>query len=387
MSFEGSIVRIGPNEVHINDSDFAEKTFFSNAVRREKVEYKIRMQGIPEATSTTISHGLHRSRRKALNSFFSRQQVLRLQPCILQKINDLGSVLEKAQGQQVPVDLRTMFTCLTSDIITEFAFGYSTALLESPNHAEEWRGIFAVLRSINVFKHFPLIRPLMRMMPWWLLRSIAPKLRPTITFERIIQRVMQEQIELAQGNNGDSSIPNQSKAHRTIFQEILQDNSYPPQEKNFERLWHEGKMLIGAGTETVSNMLCVILTHLLLRPDILRHVSQEVGNVMQSPDADITVEQLEGLPYFRASIREGLRIGLGVATRFSYVFPEQDIVYARWRIPAGTVVSMSVLLLNHDPSIFPDSEKFIPERWMGKNTSESKVYTFAKGSRDCVGIK
>lgn len=379
----GPIVRVGPNEVHINDTGFAEKQFFSNSLRRDKFEYKMRMQGMPKATSATIPHDLHKERRKILNSFFSQKQISLLYPHMYECVEQLCSLLENARKEQVIVNLRTVLTCFTSDVVTMFTFGRSTHLLESKDYADEWRGIFEFLRKIHLFKHFPFLRTVLRITPHPVLKACIPKLRPTVVYEGIIQSLMREQIIVAQEtkSNPDSEHP------RSIFREIILDETCPPSEKNFERLWHEAKMLVAAGTESTSNILCVVLTHFLLRPDIMAHVVRELEDVMPNTTDRPSMQVLEGLPYFTASVQEGLRMSLGLANRFTYVYPEQDLEFQGWKIPAGTAVSMSALLLHHDEQVFPDSEKFLPERWLDGTLSRAKIYTFAKGSRGCIGIK
>ena len=44
---------------------------------------------------------------------------------------------------------------------------------------------------------------------------------------------------------------NQNAAHPTIFHELLQGD-LPEEEKNLDRLWLEGQLVVGAGTETTA---------------------------------------------------------------------------------------------------------------------------------------
>ena len=67
-------------------------------------------------------------------------------------------------------------------------------------------------------------------------------------------------------------------------------------------------------------------------------------------------------------------------------------------IPAGTYIACSPLITARDPNIFPDPEKFRPERWLTPtNQFDSKALTnslragtstqFGKGEHMCVGRK
>jgi cytochrome P450 len=50
---------------------------------------------------------------------------------------------------------------------------------------------------------------------------------------------------------------------------------------------------------------------------------------------------------------------------------------------------MSSWIMHHNEDIFPDPEKFDPERWMDPDRAKSLdkyVISFGKGSRACVGM-
>jgi cytochrome P450 len=50
---------------------------------------------------------------------------------------------------------------------------------------------------------------------------------------------------------------------------------------------------------------------------------------------------------------------------------------------------MSLSLQHVDPEVFPEPEKYIPERWLGNYNPRMDDYMqpFSKGSRDCLGKK
>ncbi|WP_406444776.1 cytochrome P450 [Streptomyces sp. NBC_00631] len=58
------------------------------------------------------------------------------------------------------------------------------------------------------------------------------------------------------------------------------------------------------------------------------------------------------------------------------------------RLPAGATVLYSPYLLHHDPSSFPDPERFDPDRWLpGRPTAEQRraMMPFSAGNRKCLG--
>lgn len=54
-----------------------------------------------------------------------------------------------------------------------------------------------------------------------------------------------------------------------------------------------------------------------------------------------------------------------------------------------TTVSMSSWIMHHNEDLFPDAEKFDPTRWTDPEqckTMERYLFSFGKGSRQCVGM-
>ena len=81
--FQGPIVRIRPDVLHINDPFYIDQIYTrASGPRREK--YKTTLNAIQAEGSSlgTRDHDLHRRRRTLLNPYFSMQNVRRLEPVI-----------------------------------------------------------------------------------------------------------------------------------------------------------------------------------------------------------------------------------------------------------------------------------------------------------------
>ncbi|KAF1949520.1 putative cytochrome P450 [Byssothecium circinans] len=374
----GPIVRISPAEVHINDPAFADSFFAPpSSIKLNKYKPHQNQFGMPESTFNTIDADLHKRRRGALAPFFSRRSINALEPVLLEKVNQTCNRLQGFKDSKAPVDLRLLFSCMTTDIITEYAFPNCFDLLADPDLAPAWRDTFANgLRNFQWFKHFPSLWSVLRSIPDKMLLKMAPQMAITQNWERSNQKLVKEIVETF-----DPQSKNQN--HVTIFHELLASD-LPNHEKSYERLWQEGSALIGAGVETTSNTLTVALYHLSINKDKLAHLKKELEDVMVDPNQLAPWAKLETLPYLTAVIKESLRLAYGTTSRSIRVAPSTAIQYGNYILPPGTAVSMTVMLLCQHPDLFKDPQSFRPERWLDTN-QPSDMYVFGRGLRMCAG--
>ena len=133
--------------------------------------------------------------------------------------------------------------------------------------------------------------------------------------------------------------------------------------------------------------------HLLANPEMLAKVKAELKSAVPDREVQPTpLAALESCQYLVAVVQEALRLSYGAATRLQRISPEKELVFRdhdskkAWLIPPGTPVGMTSVLVHHDPSIFPDSRSFRPERWIENPRLDRFLVSFSKGSRQCLGI-
>jgi hypothetical protein len=81
----GPLVRISPDELHCNDAAFVDEIYAAAGRKRDKQAHNLGVVTGPATNAAfgTISHDLHRVRRNAMNKFFSRAQITKLEPEML----------------------------------------------------------------------------------------------------------------------------------------------------------------------------------------------------------------------------------------------------------------------------------------------------------------
>lgn len=171
---------------------------------------------------------------------------------------------------------------------------------------------------------------------------------------------------------------------RTLVHEIVQ-SKLPAAEKSFERIFDDMSTTTGAGFETTAAVLRIAVFHIYSDPEILRRLRAEIA---AAPSHDW--KTLEQLPYLTAIIMEAMRLAPAIATRSARISQDKDLVYADWRIPAGTPVGMTLHLLHQNEEDYPEPQRFNPDRWMDPDPwhlGKKTFVPFGKGKRNCVGMQ
>jgi cytochrome P450 len=82
-------------------------------------------------------------------------------------------------------------------------------------------------------------------------------------------------------------------------------------------------------------------------------------------------------------VRETLRLrppAAGVLRRL-----RQPMRIRGWDLPAGVNLLVSSVLAHHDPRLFPQPERFRPQRWETGEAAEQGYFPFGGGARRCIG--
>ncbi|EEB90166.1 hypothetical protein MPER_11666, partial [Moniliophthora perniciosa FA553] len=155
-----------------------------------------------------------------------------------------------------------------------------------------------------------------------------------------------------------------------------------------EYLICEGLDLRIAGSETVGNA-CYVGARCLIRDDrVGGKLTTELDEAWPDRDAPMPLERLEKFPYLTAAIKESLRLSHGVVTPMTRIVPDSGVTITGHFVPPKTVVWMANTFVHLNADIFPEPNRFYPERWTeAKDRSLDKyLLPFGKGPRSCLAI-
>ena len=133
----GPVVRIGPNDLSINDLPvYLETTQLTSGFTKDPGFY--RCISFPGTSIGEIDKDLHRIRRKVLAPAFSIARVSELAPLVLAQVEQLLAKFDAACTTDDAVNVTGAFHALTLDIISEIVLGTSTNCIERPGFRHDF---------------------------------------------------------------------------------------------------------------------------------------------------------------------------------------------------------------------------------------------------------
>lgn len=114
-------------------------------------------------------------RRAAMNPFFSKQVVARLEPMLIFIIEKFCTRIEEHKEIGKPIPMRRAYMCLATDIITLYALNHNWNRLDDPEFSREWVDtVKATVHAGHLLKQFPFLHKVIDSVPIWILAAVNP---------------------------------------------------------------------------------------------------------------------------------------------------------------------------------------------------------------------
>lgn len=127
---------------------------------------------------------------------------------------------------------------------------------------------------------------------------------------------------------------------------------------------------IGAGSDTTSQAMSVILYLVHKHPGVLKRLQDEIDTTIAQEGASkegmLQFQATEQMPYLMAVIQESLRYYPIVGAILPRRVPKGGAELAGYHFPEGLTVGVNLWTTRHNPKYFgEDAALFNPERWLG----------------------
>jgi len=138
-----------------------------------------------------------------------------------------------------------------------------------------------------------------------------------------------------------------------------------------------------AGHDTTSHTLSFAMGELALNPQVIQKAREIIEPVIKE---GLSIESLKKLVYVEAIFKETMRLH-PVASQLSIV-AKRDTSMVEKFVPAGTVISLNLILAGLDSDMYGQPEEFRPERWLDAEENggiEPTLFGFSLGAHYCLG--
>jgi cytochrome P450 len=249
----------------------------------------------------------------------------------------------------------------------------------------EMRELTLQIASAVLFSHNPdEALPIGRLIDQWLRLSFAgpvwlfPVNVPGTPYYRLLR--LAEQIEdkiLAMIAKRRGS----SEKHDDVLSILMEARDEENRGMTDTELVGQTAILFMASFETTASALTWTLFLIAQHPAVMRDLIDELDGVLggNPPDA----EQLARLPFLNNVIKESMRVlppvpyTVRATTKYLNMGPH--------RVPTGARILCSHYLTHHLPDLYPEPERFRPERWNEIDPNQYEYMPFSAGPRMCIG--
>jgi cytochrome P450 len=274
-----------------------------------------------------------------------------------QIIQDVALRAAAAFPRGRPFDVLHRTQDISLEVILRAVFG-----IIEPERVARYRGTLKeVVAAMN---------PLILFFP--ALRKSLFGLGPWARFERVRQRIfamLHDEIERRRDTPGEDILG-------LLLSSRHEDGSALAEEDVRDHLM----TLLFAGHETTALGLSWALYRLLRTPGARDRLREELAPLGTTPSP----EALAKLPYLEAVCHETLRLHPVVPLHASRVL-QQPLSVRGYEVPAGMAVGASGVVLHQREDLYPEPQRFRPERFLERTYSPFEYIPFGGGNRRCIG--
>ncbi|KAG8168600.1 hypothetical protein KVR01_001349 [Diaporthe batatas] len=367
----GPIVRISPNEVDVMDVT-AVKEIHTVKERYLKAPFyrAITAPGVQNVFNTSDIY-FHRRHRRLLQAPFSDASLQTFQPGIESRIRLTMQRMAEETESRGAADVFKWWMFMATDIIGELTFGESFRMLEQGRKSEYIENLEKIAAVSAQRASFPT------------LARLAFQGYPIPGFNENTNLVKSIRIYATESLNRYRRLveENSDKPFPTLFTRLFKGEE--DEDLTFKEIVDEAQTYIIAGTDTTAITLTYTVWRVCQNPMIRKRLVEEL---QQLPEEFGDHDALK-LPYLNQVIEEALRLHGAAPSGLPRVVPPEGATLAGKYIPGGTIVCTQAWSLHRMPDIFPDPERFDPDRWGAPTKSmRDASMPFGGGSRVCLGL-
>ncbi|XP_055936165.1 cytochrome P450 3A21-like [Argiope bruennichi] len=145
-----------------------------------------------------------------------------------------------------------------------------------------------------------------------------------------------------------------------------------------------------AGFDTVASTLSFATYLLAVNPEIQERMYEEVHQVLEKTEGELTYEAIQEMKYLDNVLSETLRLYPVIPRLERMTETDCKLGDTGITVPKGMAIVIPSYALHKDPKLFPDPEKFDPDRFLPEERAKRDPYAylpFGDGPRHCIGMR
>ncbi|KAH6961793.1 cytochrome P450 [Ilyonectria sp. MPI-CAGE-AT-0026] len=362
----GPVVRVSPNEVGINNPDDVKVIQKVSGGFSKSAWYDMTGPGMLGMRDRER----HSRRRRLLAHPLSNSSLLSFEPLIRAKV-DLAMDQMQKEGQKLGyADVHKWFSFMATDIIGDLTFGSSFRMLEQGKRSQYVEDLQSAMSTVHKRIEYSPFFDLLFLLP-------IPQIKEFMArFDRIT-------------NYGKESIRRLQLAQQagSLNTPIFFDKIMNPKDKEHAltelEMQEEAAEFMVTGTDTTSNTLTYLVWSVLKDAAIRDRIEGEVATL----PPDFTDLHVSKLPYLNCVVQEALRMYGAASGSHSRDVPEGGWEVGGYYVPDTATVLTQAYSLHRLREVFPNPEKFNPDRWLNPTAEMQGAFIpFGGGPRICIGI-
>jgi len=293
---------------------------------------------------------------------------------------EFGTYMAQTPPEEKSTEMKDAFTRYTSDVIATCAFGVTFDSMRNPNNE-----FYVYGREATNFNNIVFLKTfIFRSLPW-LARILGLKLireKVSTFFHDLVETTIKtrdekgivrpDMIQLMMENRGKEGKPDLA----------------------IDDMVSQAFIFFFGGFESTSTAMCFAAHEIAVNPDIQERLQNEIDNVLEETNGQVTYEAINNMEYLEAVINETLRMyPVAVMTDRlcvkEFVLPPTLPGAKPYTIKEGQIVWVPIYAFHHDPKYFEEPDKFDPERFLGERKRTSlncgAYLPFGLGPRMCIG--
>jgi len=339
---------MAPPMVYVSDPADIKKVFAGDPSIFHAGEANAMLGGLLGDTSVlVIDDDVHRERRRLMLPPFHRDAVAR-QAGLMAEIA-ATNIAGWSVGR--PFAVAPKMSEITLEVILRTVIGAS-----DPARLAALRAVMPKLLNVGLWASFAIARPELQRRRLW--RALRDRMQEA---DRLLYAEIAER-------RADPNLAERTDVLAMLVRATEEDGRALSDRELRDQLM----TLLVAGHDTTATGLSWTLERLTRHPTIL-------DKAVQAADA----EDSAGDEYLDAVAKETLRIrpvvfDVGRALK-------EPVELAGYQLPAGVMVVPAIGLVHSDSQVYPDAERFDPDRMVGANLSPTTWFPFGGGNRRCLG--